>query len=223
MWLPECGYRPRYHWLPPVGANRQQHRSLRRGLEEHVAACGLAFFCVDGQSVQGVFPSLPYRADPALVTALHGPAGGRPAAPLSPRHTYRVASRSGTGTAKVLLRDPDTSRLVWSQEVGYPGDPWYLDFHKQHDPGGLKLWRVSEERAELDHKAGLHARACPCPGPGACAPFCRAAGCDRGRAGRPDLRRLRCRAARSLVARGAAVAGGPLPGTGAAAHRAADL
>ena len=153
LWLPECGYRPRYHWLPPVGANRQQHRSLRRGLEEHVAACGLAFFCVDGQSVQGVFPSLPYRADPTLVTALHDQAGGRPAAPLSPHHTYRVASRSGTGTAKVLLRDPDASRLVWSQEVGYPGDPWYLDFHKQHDPGGLKLWRVSEERAELDHKA----------------------------------------------------------------------
>jgi 1,4-alpha-glucan branching enzyme len=32
-------------------------------------------------------------------------------------------------------RDPETSRLVWSAEEGYPGDPWYRDFYRDigHD------------------------------------------------------------------------------------------
>lgn len=153
IWLPECGYRPRYHWIPPVGTNRQQHRSLRRGLEEHVAACGLTFFCVDAQSVLGGFLSSPYQNDSPSAARPAGRRGWRLATPLSPHQTYRVSSQSGAGTAQVLLRDPDSSRLVWSRDAGYPGDPWYLDFHTQHYPGGLKLWRVSEGRSDPDHKA----------------------------------------------------------------------
>jgi 1,4-alpha-glucan branching enzyme len=35
---------------------------------------------------------------------------------------------------------------VWSRERGYPGDPWYLDFYKKHEPQELRLWRVSDKR-----------------------------------------------------------------------------
>ena len=155
MWLPECGYRPRYHWIPPVGTNRQQYRSLRRGLEEHVAACGVAFFLVDGPSVLGVHPSSPYRDYFPALTALRDTnrEEWRLATQISPYEAYRVSSRGGTGTAQVLLRDPESSRLVWSRDAGYPGDPWYLDFHTQHYPGGLKLWRVSEATSNLGNKA----------------------------------------------------------------------
>ena len=42
---------------------------------------------------------------------------------------------------------------MWSRENGYPGDPWYLEFHKKHLPGGLTLWRVSENKSDLGAKA----------------------------------------------------------------------
>lgn len=155
MWLPECGYRPRYHWIPPVGTNRQQYRSLRRGLEEHLAACGVAFFCVDGQSVLGGHLSSPYRDYFPSLTNLRDTSREEWTfrQQVSPYETYRVSSRGGAGTAEVFLCDPESSRLVWNRDRGYPGDPWYLDFHTQHDPGGLKLWRVSEDTTDLSSKA----------------------------------------------------------------------
>ncbi len=154
MWLPECGYRPRYHWIPPVGTNRQQYRSLRRGLEEHLAACGLTFFFADSQPVAGGRPMSPYRDYFPQLTELRD--ASREEWPvqtgMSPYETYRVSSRGGAGTATVFFRDPESSRQVWSRDGGYPGDPAYLEFHKQHFPGGLKLWRVSEDKTDLASK-----------------------------------------------------------------------
>lgn len=147
-WLPECGYRPRYHWIPPVGANRQQRRTLRRGLEEHLAQCGLEFFFADSQLVLGGRPLPPY--DDYFPELAHLRDAGREEWPqrqgTSPYEIYRVSSWGGTGTSTVFVREPETALQVWSRERGYPGDPWYLEFHKKHLPGGLTLWRVSESR-----------------------------------------------------------------------------
>ena len=63
------------------------------------------------------------------------------------------ASPGGEGGAQVFFRDLETARQVWSLERGYPGDPWYLDFYKKHEPQGLRLWRVSD-KGELATKAG---------------------------------------------------------------------
>jgi 1,4-alpha-glucan branching enzyme len=41
---------------------------------------------------------------------------------------------------------------VWSRYHGYPGDEWYLEFHKMRWPGGLKLWRVSAPGSDLGRK-----------------------------------------------------------------------
>jgi 1,4-alpha-glucan branching enzyme len=41
---------------------------------------------------------------------------------------------------------------VWSRFEGYPGDEWYLEFHKMRWPGGLKLWRVSGSNVDLGNK-----------------------------------------------------------------------
>jgi 1,4-alpha-glucan branching enzyme len=41
---------------------------------------------------------------------------------------------------------------VWSRFEGYPGDEWYLEFHKMRWPGGLKLWRVSGSNVDLGSK-----------------------------------------------------------------------
>jgi 1,4-alpha-glucan branching enzyme len=41
---------------------------------------------------------------------------------------------------------------IWSRHQGYPGDEWYLEFHKIRWPGGLKLWRVSGPNVDLGAK-----------------------------------------------------------------------
>ncbi len=51
-----------------------------------------------------------------------------------------------------LIRDPLSSRQVWSRQEGYPGDEWYLEFHKIRWPGGLKYWRVSAPGSDLGAK-----------------------------------------------------------------------
>ncbi len=52
----------------------------------------------------------------------------------------------------VFFRDDATGQQVWSRATGYPGDEWYLEFHKKHTPGGLKYWRVTGPNADLGDK-----------------------------------------------------------------------
>ncbi len=62
-------------------------------------------------------------------------------------------------------RDPDCSKQVWSQDEGYPGDPWYRDFYRDigydlpedylgealpggaRAPVGLRYWRITEKHS----------------------------------------------------------------------------
>jgi 1,4-alpha-glucan branching enzyme len=80
-----------------------------------------------------------------------------------------VAGARGATPVSALVRDPVSSRQVWSRQDGYPGDEWYLEFHKIRWPGGLKYWRVSAPGSDLGQKqpyapdralerAGMHAR-----------------------------------------------------------------
>jgi 1,4-alpha-glucan branching enzyme len=41
---------------------------------------------------------------------------------------------------------------VWSGDAGYPGDEYYLEFHKQLYPGRLRYWRISRDKADLGRK-----------------------------------------------------------------------
>jgi 1,4-alpha-glucan branching enzyme len=74
----------------------------------------------------------------------------------SPYLPYRVASRGGHGDAIAFFRDPQTTLQVWSREHGYPGDYAYLEFHKKHFPGGLRFWRITDNRGDLGTKAVYH-------------------------------------------------------------------
>lgn len=169
-WLPECGYRPRYHWIPPVGLDRQARRALRRGIEEVLAQYGVQFFFVDSHLILGGRPSPPYTDYFPQLDRLREV--GRDEWPRQPhRSPYcvgRVQSPGGSGDALVFFRDLETSRQVWSRDRGYPGDPWYLDFYKKHEPQGLRLWRVSDKGdlaaksaytpAQAEARAREHAR-----------------------------------------------------------------
>jgi len=154
IWLPECAYRPRYEWTPPTGRERGRERRLRPGLEEMLAAHGLEYFVADHHLVAGGQPIYPYRDFFAVPGDLAGEAAEMPRTrPRSPYRPYRVASRGGTGQAVAFIRDPKSTVQVWSRDLGYPGDPAYLEFHKKHFPGGLRFWRVTDASGDLGTKA----------------------------------------------------------------------
>jgi 1,4-alpha-glucan branching enzyme len=152
-WLPECAYRPRYEWTPPVGPQSGKVRYRRRGVEELLAANDLGFFFTDTHLVRGGRALSAYGDYFPRLRAIQGPE-----AQLARRGDqtayvpHRVASRGGTGDANALVRDPEASLQVWSRDTGYPGDGVYLEFHKRHFPGGLRLWRVTDSKADLGQK-----------------------------------------------------------------------
>jgi 1,4-alpha-glucan branching enzyme len=70
----------------------------------------------------------------------------------SPYRGYLVSPRPGFPGVATLVRDPHSSRVVWSRHQGYPGDGGYLEFHKIRFPGGLKFWRVTDPNLDLGGK-----------------------------------------------------------------------
>ena len=138
-WLPECAYRPAGPWNPGYGARPQPYRV---GIEQHLADAGFHYFFVDSHLVHAG-PALNYP-DAVVPTAK----GSR-----TPYTAYRVASADGkTRDLFALVRDPRSSSQVWSRAQGYPGDEWYLEFHKIRWPDGLRLWRVTGPQADLGAK-----------------------------------------------------------------------
>ncbi len=137
-WLPECAYRPGGPW-GPAGARPQSYRA---GTDEHLAARGYRYFFVDTHLVRAGaelgYPDL----DAIPVT------GER-----TPYVAYRVASsKRRAHDLFALVRDPKASGQVWSRAQGYPGDEWYLEFHKIRWPDGLRLWRVTGSGVDLGAK-----------------------------------------------------------------------
>jgi 1,4-alpha-glucan branching enzyme len=154
IWLPECAYRPRYEWTPPTGPDRGRVRRLRPGVEEMLAQHGIEYFVADAHLVAAGAPIFPYRDYFALPGNLEQSTPSlQGAARRSPYRTYRVASRGGTGSAVAFFRDPRTTLQVWSRDHGYPGEFAYLEFHKKHWPGGLKLWRITDAKRDFGTKS----------------------------------------------------------------------
>jgi len=76
----------------------------------------------------------------------------------NPLRVYLVSSGDEVqhGFAAVFTRHRDLSMLVWSGEVGYPGEPDYLDFHKKHLKSYLRYWRVTDNKADMMYKTLYH-------------------------------------------------------------------
>ncbi len=74
-----------------------------RGLETVLEDAGFRYFFVDSHGIENARP--------------------RPRMGLA----APVACANGV---VAFGRDPDCSRQVWSRDEGYPGDPWYRDFHR---------------------------------------------------------------------------------------------
>ena len=158
FWLPECGYRPRYAWSSPLPNAGPQEPRLRKGVEEFLAENGLRYFIVDtatllGGAATGVylerFAGLQRLWEQFRASYKPGPADPE----KSPYEAYLVASAvEDCPPVGVFGRDERTGIQVWSGEHGYPGDGWYLDFHKKHFPGGHRYWRVTSAQSDLSSK-----------------------------------------------------------------------
>ena len=152
LWLPECAYRRSGKWAPP-GA---PHPRTRRGIEEHLADAGVRFFFTDSHLARAGAPLAMYGDVPLGTERFDAERHDHPSrrdGPVehTPYHGYRVNAGNGKAVT-ALVRDPRSSMQVWSRHQGYPGDEWYLEFHKIRWPGGLKLWRVTGSDLDLGAK-----------------------------------------------------------------------
>jgi len=158
IWLPECAYRPAYKWSPPVETEAVPKNLPRQGLEEILAENDLEYFVVDsallkgGQAI-GVYIDR-FEALRRLWRQFESQYRERPEdVEKTPQQVYLVGQPvEGKRPVAVFTRDPRTGLQVWSGKHGYPGDGWYLDFHKKHYPGGHRYWRVTSSESDLAEK-----------------------------------------------------------------------
>src|SRR5439155_21037521 len=142
-WLPECAYRPR--------------QGRRPGIEEQLAAAGFRYFFTDAHLAQagdplGSYGEVPLGAERFDAERPAGKAEPAKRTVRSPYQPYRVSPPRAKQSVAALVRDPRSPTQIWSRHHGYPGDEWYLEFHKIRWPGGLKLWRVSGGNVDLGAK-----------------------------------------------------------------------
>jgi 1,4-alpha-glucan branching enzyme len=156
-WLPECAYRPGYRWSPPLQPKgRTIEPYCRKGVEEFLRESGLKYFIIEshllhGGETRGVyidrFGALQklwkqyMEEEPALDAV------------KTPYAAYMLTpTKADDAPVCVFVRDHVTGSQVWSRWQGYPGDEWYLEFHKKHSPGGLRYWRVTSPDVDLGDK-----------------------------------------------------------------------
>jgi 1,4-alpha-glucan branching enzyme len=149
FWLPECAYRPGYTWRSPLG---DRETADRAGVDEILAEEGLGCFFVDthllsGGEAKGVyldrFPALKLLWE--KFKKEYQPGQETAKTPYLPYLAY-------PSRVPFLARDEKSGTQVWSGKTGYPGDGWYLEFHKKHFPGGMRYWRITASDADLGDK-----------------------------------------------------------------------
>ena len=145
IWLPECAYRPEGAWTSPATGRRRQ----RPGLADFLPPRRIDYFFVETHLVRGGASRPAYGGAAAESTG-------------SERSPYRVyAVKAARGEVHVLARDPRSSEQVWSGEIGYPGEPAYLEFHKKKFPGGHRYWSVTDSGIDLGGKGPYDLSAIP--------------------------------------------------------------
>lgn len=148
IWLPECAYRPSYEWKAPAGEDESIW--LRKGVEEFLYENDIEYFFVDSHMIRGGEPLGTYGTQFPQLAEMFARAKKQFSPPIEERSEYEhYALPNGV---QVFSRDPHTTVRVWSGDVGYPGNPNFLEFHKQLYPGRLRYWRISENKGDLGAK-----------------------------------------------------------------------
>lgn len=161
IWLPECAYRPSYNWKSLLPIHPFHIPKLRQGIEQMLSKYGLEYFVTD-QSLTERATALGHfiDADKEKFVSINSP-DFKPSPwnfDKSPMSLFNVCSSEKTeyGTAVAFTRHQDISMQVWSGEVGYPGEPNYLDFHKKQFESKLRYWRVTDTKTDMMYKQLYH-------------------------------------------------------------------
>ncbi len=156
IWLPECGYRPRYEWTPPINSRLGMEPVMRKGIEQILEENDIKYFIVDSSLVESGKSAPMYLGRFANVEKLR-PHDDLPTVPepgsVYERYTVKIQGTDQSSTVSVFARDVETSMQVWSSELGYPGGEWYLDFHKKHHESGHRYWRVTSLQSDMGLKS----------------------------------------------------------------------
>jgi len=156
FWLPECAYRPAYPWKPVTGKNKNKS-FMRKGVDEFLSRHGLKYFIIDTHLLKGGKTSGTYLDRfPIPENIWKQSEKSRKVLPEdSAKSQYELYFTGGSLPGKevaVFTRDPGITLQVWSKDYGYPGDQWYMDFHKKRFPSGLRYWRVTSSNSDLGSK-----------------------------------------------------------------------
>ncbi len=140
-WTPECAYRPEGSVADPLSFRRgdEMARTDARlpGLEQVWQASGVDHLVLDAPTLARAVGA---HRDWAVT-------GGRVEPPGSSLDVLDRPVLVGDSDLAAFGRNLAVSYQVWSPTGGYPGDPWYRDFHTVDLDGGLKSWRVGDKRA----------------------------------------------------------------------------
>ena len=149
LWLPECAFRPAGPWVPPTLHKDSRNR---QGVDRILEDEGVTHFFVDAHLFQGI------RSEGLVEGGAFRKVDWSDADQYPGRGWRSVLEPhwiNTTGQASrvaAFARHPAVSEQVWSADVGYPGDPRYLEFHKRRTDDGLRYWRVTRRAADLGDK-----------------------------------------------------------------------
>lgn len=137
VWLPECAYRP--------GIDTETE--FRPPIDHFLAENGLHYFFTESHAVMGG-KTKGYRR-------LIGPYGAIEYVPMPERELTGLTTFQGywlpENPVAVYARNETAGMQVWAVD-GYPGDPWYREFHKRDGNSGMQYWRVTGKNWDLAHK-----------------------------------------------------------------------
>lgn len=148
VWTPECGYRPSGPvgdpTVPPLRVHADGTPVLApsgvelEGLEVTWARAGVDHLILDGPTL-----ALAAGAEARDWSVV----GGDEVPPGGPLDVLDGPVWVGDADLAAFGRNLPVSYAVWNPHGGYPGDPWYREFHHTDAEGGFKSWRVTEHGA----------------------------------------------------------------------------
>jgi 1,4-alpha-glucan branching enzyme len=160
IWLPECAYRPAYFWQSHIPVNPFHQKHYRPGVEELLFKHNIEYFVTDQKLLEESKPIGAFDPEKKFFNSVISPYFEHREGNFNknPLDLFLISSgdKPENGYAAAFTRHRDLSMLVWSGEIGYPGEPDYLDFHKKHLDSMLRYWRVTDNKADMAYKTLYH-------------------------------------------------------------------
>ncbi|MBY9001659.1 MAG: DUF1957 domain-containing protein [Candidatus Heimdallarchaeota archaeon] len=154
IWIPEMAYRPSYKWKNPVTGDKFD----RKGIEYYFGLNDVKYSVINTPLLNDGDDIGNNLEDSDVIQKIWKRSEKRKKIKqkerLSSYQPYLIAQTSKTQRKTAMFtRDNETGAIVWSGDIGFPGDQYYLEFHKKHFPSGNKYWRVTGSQVDLGEKA----------------------------------------------------------------------